>query len=60
LPVVWYASGIQSVILKEKLIFREFRIVILRKIFVSKTEEATEGWRKLHSNEYCICLEPKI
>lgn len=55
--IVWYASGIQSVVLKEKYISIEFKILIFERIFLLKISEVTEGWIKLHSIEISSCME---
>jgi hypothetical protein len=33
---------------------------VLRRIFLSKTEEATGGWRKLHDEEFYNLHSPNI
>lgn len=58
--IVWYASGIQSVILKERHISIEFKILIVERIFIPKVQEVTGGWIKLRSIENSGCIEPRF
>jgi predicted metal-binding protein len=45
---------IQSLTLKEEHCWRMFENRMLRKIFGSKREGVTRGWRKLHSDSHCL------
>jgi hypothetical protein len=47
LPVVLYGCETQSLILREKL--RVFENRVLKRIFGTKRDEVTGGWRKLHN-----------
>jgi len=51
LPVVLYGCETWSLTLKEERRLRLFENRVLRRIFVSKRDEVTEGWRKLHNEE---------
>jgi hypothetical protein len=49
--VVLYECEPWSLTLREKHGLRVFENKVLRKIFGSKRDEATGGWRKLHNEE---------
>jgi hypothetical protein len=51
LPVVLYACETWSLTLREEHKVRVFENRVLRRIFGSKRDEVTEGWRKLHNEE---------
>jgi hypothetical protein len=51
LPVVLYGCETLSLTLKGKLRLRVFENRLLRRIFGSKRDEVTGGWRKLHDEE---------
>ena len=57
MPVVLYGCETWSLILREKSKLRVFENRVLRGIFVSKRDEVTREWRKLHKEElndlYC-------
>jgi hypothetical protein len=50
-PVVLYGCEIWSLKLREGRRFRVIENRVLRRVFGSKTDEVTEKWRKLHSEE---------
>jgi hypothetical protein len=52
LPVVLYGSETCSVTLREEQRQKVFANRVLRTIFRPKRDEMTEGWRKLHSEEF--------
>jgi hypothetical protein len=49
LPVVLYGCETWSPILREEHILRVFENRVLMRIFGSKRDEVTGGWRKLHN-----------
>jgi hypothetical protein len=51
LPVVLYAYETCCLILREEHRLRVFENRVLRRIFGSKKDEVTGGWRKLHNEE---------
>jgi hypothetical protein len=51
LPVVLYGSETCSLTLREEHRLREFENTVLRRIFESRRDEVTGGWKKLHSEE---------
>jgi hypothetical protein len=51
LPVVVYGCETCSLTLKEEHKLRVFENRVLRRIFGSKRDRVTEGWRKLHNEE---------
>jgi hypothetical protein len=51
LPVVLYGYETWSQALREEHSLRVFENRLLRRIFGSKSDEVTEGWRKLHNEE---------
>jgi hypothetical protein len=51
LPVVLYGCETWSLTLREKHRLRVFENRVLRRIFGSKRDEVTGGWRKLHNEE---------
>jgi hypothetical protein len=51
LPVVLYGCGTWSLTLREEHRLRVFENRVLRRIFGSKRDEVTGGWRKLHNEE---------
>jgi hypothetical protein len=51
LPVVLYCCETWSLILREEQRLRMFENRVLRRIFESKGDEVTGGWRKLHNEE---------
>jgi hypothetical protein len=51
LPVVLYECETWSPTLREEHRLRVFENRVLRRIFGSKRDEVTEGWRKLHNEE---------
>jgi hypothetical protein len=51
LPVVLYGCENWSFTLREEHRLRVFENRVLRRIFVSKTDEVTGEWRKLHNEE---------
>ena len=57
LPVVLYGCETSSLTLRDERRLRVFENRVLRGIFVSKRDEVTGEWRKLHNEElndlYC-------
>ena len=51
LPVVVYECETWSLILREERRLRVFENRVLRRVFVSKRDEVTGEWRKLHNEE---------
>jgi len=51
LPVVLYACGTWSCMLREEYRLRVFENRVLRKIFGPKKGEVTGEWRRLHNEE---------
>jgi hypothetical protein len=51
LPVVLYGCETLSLTLREKRGLRVFENRVLRRIFVSKRDEVTGEWRKLHTED---------
>jgi hypothetical protein len=51
LPAVLYRCEKWSLTLREEYRLRVFENRVLRRIFGSKRDEVTGGWRKLHSEE---------
>jgi hypothetical protein len=51
LPVVLYGCETRSLTLREKHRLRVFENRVLLRIFGSKRDEVTGGWRKLHNEE---------
>jgi hypothetical protein len=51
LPVVLYGCETWSLTLREEHRLRVFEKRVLRRIFESKRDEVTGGWRKLHNEE---------
>jgi hypothetical protein len=51
LPVVLYGCETWSLALREVYKLRVFQKRVLRRIFESKRDEVTGGWRKLHNEE---------
>jgi hypothetical protein len=51
LPVVLYGCEIWSFTLRKEHRLRVFENRVLRRIFGSKRDEVTGGWRKLHNEE---------
>jgi hypothetical protein len=51
LPVVFYGYETWSLTLREEHRLRVFENKMLRRIFGSKRDEVTGGWRKLHNEE---------
>jgi hypothetical protein len=51
LPVVLYGCETMSLTLGEEHRLRVFENKVLRRIFGPKTDEVTDGWRKLHNEE---------
>jgi hypothetical protein len=51
LPEVLYECETWSLTLREEHRLRVFENRVLRRIFGPKTDEVTEEWRKLHSQE---------
>ena len=51
LPVVLYGCETWSLTLREERRLRVFENRVLRRIFGSKRDEVTGGWRKLHNEE---------
>jgi hypothetical protein len=51
LPVVLHGCETWSLTLREEHKLGVFRSSVLRRIFGTKRDEATEGWRKLHNKE---------
>jgi hypothetical protein len=49
--VVLYVCETWSITLREEDILRVFENRVLRRIFGPKSDEVTEGWRKLHNEE---------
>jgi hypothetical protein len=49
LPVVLYGCEIWYLTLREEHRLGMYKNRVLRRIFESKRDEVTEGWRKLHS-----------
>jgi hypothetical protein len=49
--VVSYGCETWSLKLREEHRLRVFESRVLRRIFVLKSDEVTEGWRKLHNSE---------
>jgi hypothetical protein len=49
LPAVLYGCETWSLTLREKHRLRVFENRVLRRIFESKRDEGTGGWRKLHN-----------
>jgi hypothetical protein len=52
LPVVLYAYETWTLTLREEHRLRVFENRVLRRIFGSKKDEVTGGWRKLHNEEH--------
>jgi hypothetical protein len=52
LPVILYGCETWSLTLREEHRRRVFENKVLRKIFGSKGDEVTGGWRKLHNEEF--------
>jgi hypothetical protein len=52
LPVVLYGCETWSLILREEHRLRVFGSRVVRRIFGSKRDEMTGGWRKLHKEEW--------
>jgi hypothetical protein len=50
-PVVLYVCKTWSLILKEEHRLRVFENRVMRRIFGSKRDEVTGGWRELHNEE---------
>jgi hypothetical protein len=50
--VVLYGSETWSIILREKHRLRVFGNRVLRRLFGQKRDKVTEGWRKLHNEEF--------
>jgi hypothetical protein len=50
-PVVLYGCETWSLILREEHRLRVFENGVLRRIFRSKRDEVTGGWRKLHNED---------
>jgi hypothetical protein len=50
-PVVPYGCETWSLTLRQEHRLRVFENRVLRRIFGSKTDEVTGGWRKLHNEE---------
>jgi hypothetical protein len=57
---VWFETW--YLILREKYRLRVFENRVLGRIFGSKRDKATGGWRKLHNEELlsCILLQVKL
>jgi hypothetical protein len=55
LPVVLYGCETLSFMLREEHRLRVFENRVLRRIFGSKRDEVTGGWRKLHNEELHYC-----
>jgi hypothetical protein len=51
LPVVLYGGEIWSLTLREEHKLRELENRVLRRIFGTKRDGVTGGWRKLHNEE---------
>jgi hypothetical protein len=51
LPVVLYGCETWSLTLREEHRLRAFKNSVLRRIFGPRSNEVTEGWRKLHNQE---------
>ena len=51
LPVVLYGCETWSLIFREERRLRVFENRVLRRVFVSKRDEVTREWRKLHNEE---------
>jgi hypothetical protein len=51
LPVIMYGCETWSVTLKTEHRLKVFENRVLRRMFGTKRDEVTEGWRKLHSGE---------
>jgi hypothetical protein len=51
LPAILYVCETWSLTLREEHRLRVFENKVLRRIFGSKRDEVTGGWRKLHSEE---------
>jgi hypothetical protein len=51
LSVVLYGCETWSLILREEHRLRVFENIVLRRIFGTKRDEVTGGWRKLHNEE---------
>jgi hypothetical protein len=61
LPVVLYECETLSLTLREEHKLRVFENRVLRRIFGSKRDEVTGGWRKLHNEELHGCtLHPVL
>jgi hypothetical protein len=59
--VVLYGCETWSLKLREEHRLRVFENRVLRRIFVPKRDEVTEGWRKLHNEElHCLYSSPGI
>jgi hypothetical protein len=57
MPVVLYGCETWSLTLRQERRLRAFENRVLRKIFVTKRDETTAEWRKLHNKElnYLYC-----
>jgi hypothetical protein len=51
LPVILYGCETWSLTLREEHRLKVFENKVLRKIFETKSDEVTGGWRKLHNEE---------
>jgi hypothetical protein len=51
LPLVPYGYGTRTLALRQKHGLRVFENRVLRRIFGSKKDEVTEGWRKLNNED---------
>jgi hypothetical protein len=61
LPVVLYGCETLSLSLREEHRLRVFENRVLRRIFGSKRDEVTRGWRKLHNEElHGLYSSPRI
>jgi len=56
LPVVLYGCETWSLTFRDKRRLRVFENRVLRRIFGAKRDEVTSEWRKLHKEEFKICM----
>jgi hypothetical protein len=58
--VVLCGCEVWSLIIREEHSLRVFKNRVLRRVFGSKRDEVTGGWRKLHNEELCLYSSPSI
>jgi hypothetical protein len=49
--LVWYGCETRPLTLREEQRLRVFENMVLRRLFMSKSDEETGGWRRLHNEE---------